>query len=276
MQNSQKKYVHPFHHKNYKITNVGGDTYQEIDYHKLIPYNHLYAIAKGINQEDFKIDINNKELLYALICRGYQEDLEKIIKAWLKGEPDIYQNSHIATLFVTHHTDKYGDFFLSETKHLAHSDVLAAYGKYGTTKQQDYLLKYRSHSHILMLADSANTELKQKLLNKKSNLIKEKVLFNSERNELDLTTLLKTRNTGLLLKLIDKTNDDEFRQLLKNILGRSFMAKLSETGTKMLVERCIETCPDLLDNLRYFSNKCRKTISIRIQSRSLELFGLLF
>ena len=121
--------------------------------------------------------------------------------------------------------------------------------KYGTTKQQDHLLRYHEHGHILMLADSANTELKQKLLNEKSNLIKEKVLFNSERNELNLTTLLKTRSTSLILNLIDKTNDDEFRQLLKNILGRSFMAKLSETGTKMLVERCMETCPDLLDNL---------------------------
>ena len=242
-------HVHPFHHKNYKITNAGGDTYQEIDYRKLIPYNHLYAIAKGINQEDFEIDINNKELLYALICRGYEKDLEKIINYWQKGEPSIYQNSHIATLFVTHHADKYGDFFLSETKHLAHSNVLAAYGKYGTTEQQDYLLKYRSHSHILMLADSANTELKQKILNEKSDVIKEKVIFNSERNELNLTALLKTRKRSILQRLISKTNDDKFRQLLKNLLSRSFMAKLNETSTTMLVERCIETCPDLLDDL---------------------------
>lgn len=242
-------HVHPFHHKNYKITNIGGDTYQEIDYHKLIPYNHLYAIAKGINQEDFEIDINNKELLYALICRGYEKDLEKIINYWQKGEVGIYQNSHIATLFVTHHANKYGDFFLSETKYLADSNLLAAYAKYGTTEQQDHLLRYREHGHILMLADCANTELKQKLLNEKSELIKEKVLFNTERNELNLTTLLKTRSTNLILNLIDKTNDDEFRQLLKNILGRSFMAKLNETSTKMLVERCMETCPDLLDNL---------------------------
>ena len=244
-----KFHVTRFHHKKYKVTNAGGDAYHEIDYHKSIPYDHLYAIAKGIIQEHFEIDINNKELLYAIICRGYQEDLEKIIKAWQKGEPGIYQNSHIATLFVTHHTDKYGNFFLSETKHLAHSNVLAAYGKYGTTEQQEHLLKNRSHSHILMLADSANAQLKQKLINEKSDLIKETVLSNSKRNELDLTTLLKTRNTSLLIKLIDKTNDDEFSQLLKNLLSRSFMAKLKEIGTTMLVERCIETCPDLLDDL---------------------------
>lgn len=140
-----KFHVTRFHHKKYKVTNAGGDVYHEIDYHKSIPHDHLYAIAKGINQTHFEININNKELLYALICRGHEKDLEKIINAWQKREPNIYQNSHIATLFVTHQADKYGDFFLSETKHLAHSNVLAAYGKYGTTEQQDYLLKYRSH-----------------------------------------------------------------------------------------------------------------------------------
>lgn len=244
-----KFHVHPFYHNNYKITNAGGDTYREIDYQKLIPYDHLYAIAKNINQEHFKIDINNKELLYALICRGHDEDLEKIIDAWQKGEPGIYQNSHIATLFVTHHANKYGNLFLSETKNIKLSNLLDAYANYGTTEQQEHLLKHSSHNHILMLTNCANKELKQKLLNEKSNLIKEKILSNSERNELDLTALLKTRNRGVLEELIDKTNNDEFRQLLINLLGRSFMSKLNETGTTMLIERCIETCPDLLNDL---------------------------
>ena len=244
-----KFHVKPAFHNQYKITNIGGDLYHEIDYQKSIPHDHPYAIAKGINQAHLEIDINNKEILHALICRGYKEDLEKIITAWQKGEPGIYQNSYIATLFVTHHASKYGDMSLSETRHVGFSDLLDAYAKHGTPEQQEHLIKYREYSHILMLADYANTELKQKLLNEKSNAIKEKVLSNSKRNELELTTLLKTRKTSLLRKLIDKTNDNEFRQLLENLLSRSFMAKLSEIGTTMLIERCIETCPDLLDDL---------------------------
>ena len=244
-----KFHVHPFYHNSYKITNAGDDAYREIDYQKLIPYNHLYAIAKGINREHFEININNKELIYALICRGYEEDLEKIFNAWQTGTPGIYRNSHIATLFVTHHADKYGDLFLSETQHLPLNNLLDAYAKYGTAEQQNHLVKNRSHNHILMLTNCPNKELKQKLLNEKTTLITEKVLSNSERNELNLTALLKTRNRRILIQLIDKTNDDEFRQLLKNLLGRSFMAKLSETGITMLVERCIETCPDLLEDL---------------------------
>ena len=242
-------HVHPFHHKNYKITNAGGDTYQEIDYHKLIPYNHLYAIAKGINQKHFEIDIKNKELIYALICRGYKKDLEKIITAWQKGENDIHKDSQIATLFVTHHANKYGDFFLPETRHVGFTHLLDAYAKYGTPEQQDYLLKYRAHDHILMLTKYATTQLKQKLLNEKSTVIKEEILSNSERNELDLTSLLKSKNRNVLTKLIDKTSNEEFFQLLKNLLSRSFMPKLDDIAMSMLMERCIEIYPELVDNL---------------------------
>ena len=242
-------YVMACRHNRYEITNIGGDVYHEINYQKLIPHEHLYAIAKGINQKYFEIDINNKELIYALICRGYKEDLEKIITAWQKGETDIRQDSQIATLFVIHHANKYGDFFLPETKHVGFTHLLDAYAKYGTPEQQDYLLKYREHNHILILTKYATTQLKQKLLNEKSTVIKKEILSNSERNELDLTSLLKSRNRSVLTKLIDKTNNEDFFQLLKNLLSRSFMPKLDDIAMSMLMERCIEIYPELVDNL---------------------------
>lgn len=180
----------------YIITNLGEIPYQEIDYAKHLPPNHPLLIAKGIDQNDYEICTSNEPRLYALIQRGKPKDLEKIIDAWNNQHPDIYDNFFIMKEIIKYHAKKYGNLFIEK----AASDyaLLQCFAQYGTSEQQDYLIKQSDNFDKQTLAKYGTFELKQKLLKEKSVLIKQQALLNVKENELDLSPVLKTKHPKIL------------------------------------------------------------------------------
>lgn len=186
---------------------------EEINYSEMINHNHLFMIAKGLNQREFDIANENYNNHILLAGRGLEKDVEQILSIYNKvtNKDKYYKLKKIKEILIQYHPEKYGDRFLEE------KDFVHLYGKYGTPEQKKRVLDILTNTPLKDVIATADYDIKSHFIDHKEAQIRISALFQLPKGVISLESCLSEKRPSVLMKLIPILTKEELTIITRNL-----------------------------------------------------------